>query len=157
MTEHVDDACKNELIRNLMEEVEEKIDERLQVEALAQIVEQTAQSESLNTRLRAVFQDIDRKSQRMYREKELMLAEVRNLLLDVALLKRALVSIGQTGVLKKAELERELILEVFPPQGVAKVRAFASETATANPKQLLTAKGGWTFVERHAVERDAFR
>ena len=44
--------------------------------------------------------------------------ELRDLIMDVALLKRALMSLGQIGVMERRRVEKELILELFPPKQI---------------------------------------
>lgn len=91
------------------------VEERLNTEAVAQMVEHIGFSTELSNRLVHTFTGIQR---RIYLEGRLLRStqeEVRNLILDVALLKRAIVSLGQVGVMERRRVEKELVLDLFPP------------------------------------------
>lgn len=116
--EHRDDDVIDKLMRT--------VEERLDVEALAHAVEQRDYSYKMAEKLRSAFGDIREEIERIVNEMRFrimrgqsMLAttqhEIRELILDVALLKRAASSVGQVGVLNRRQIERELVLELLPP------------------------------------------
>lgn len=91
------------------------VEERLDTEAVAQMVEHIGFSTELSKRLVHTFTGIQR---RMSLEGRLLRStqeEIRNLILDVALLKRAIASLGQVGVMERRRVEKELVLDLFPP------------------------------------------
>ncbi|NQT12609.1 MAG: YkgJ family cysteine cluster protein [Planctomycetes bacterium] len=100
------------------EEVLSAVDEKLDVEAVAQLVEHLDFSDRLNRRLQNAFGDLRRRVGTHSSAIGEIQREIRDLIMDVALLKRALTSLGQIGVIERRRIERELILELFPPRQV---------------------------------------
>ncbi len=101
--------------RAVPDAVIEVIDEHLEVEAVAQMVEQIGYSRELSARLSKAFQGHEWHINQNHRLIHLTQEELRSLLLDVELLKRAVASLGQIGVMERRRIEKELILELFPP------------------------------------------
>ena len=97
------------------ERLTEILDERLDVEALAQMVEHLDFSQKLSRKLTNAFREARSRSGRNGNVLEGVQREIRDLILDVALLKRAVASLGQVGVVQRRKIEKELIRELFPP------------------------------------------
>jgi Fe-S-cluster containining protein len=95
--------------------LEEILDERFDVEALAEMVEHLDFSHRLSQKLTNAFREVRTRSVRNRNVLESVEREIRDLILDVALLKRAVASLGQVGVLQRRKIEKELIRELFPP------------------------------------------
>ena len=91
------------------------LDQRLDVETIAQMVEQMSFSKNLSKRLQATFGGIRRNITDNQRLLHATQKELRDVFLDVELLKRAITSLGQIGVMERKRIEKELILELFPP------------------------------------------
>lgn len=89
--------------------------ERLDVEALAQMVEHLDFAGQLSEKLTKSFADVRAEIGRQAQVLGAAQQELRLLIQDVALAKRALASLGQTGVAQRQRIERELIRELFPP------------------------------------------
>jgi Fe-S-cluster containining protein len=108
------------------------IDEKFEVEAVAQLVEHLDFSEQLNQRLQRVLGEV----QRTITANRTGLGGVQSLLrevvMDVALLKRALTSLGQVGVMERRRIEKELILELFPPRSIP----LGSGVVVASPRRV---------------------
>ena len=129
------EEAPQEPIAQTIEEVLETVDEKFEVEAIAQMIEQLDIGDQLNKRLQMAFRSL-RQSVAMQRS-QLGAAQgiLRELMLDMALVKRALASMGQIGVAQRSRIEKELILEVFPPgqvqngTGISIARA-SGKTAT---------------------------
>lgn len=111
---------------SLINELMRVIEERLDVESLAHAVEHLDHSRKLAEKLRSAFGDIRGEVQRIIGEMRARMnrsqatlaethREIRDLILDVALLKHAASSAGQVGVLERRKVERELVLELLPP------------------------------------------
>ena len=97
------------------ERLAETLDERLDVEALAQMVEHIDFSQKLSQKLTNAFREVRSRSGRNGNVLESIQREIRDLILDVALLKRAVTSLGQVGVMERRKIEKELTRELFPP------------------------------------------
>ncbi len=97
------------------ERVEQIVSERLDVEALAQMVEHLDYAGKLSAKLTNAFADVRTQIARQAQALGAAQQEIRTLVQDLALAKRALASMGQTGVLQRQRLERELVRELFPP------------------------------------------
>ena len=95
--------------------LEEILDERFDVEALAQMVEHLNFSQKLSQKLSNAFREVSARSVRNGNVLEGVQREIRDLILDVALLKRAVASLGQVGVFQRRKIEKELIRDLFPP------------------------------------------
>jgi hypothetical protein len=91
------------------------IEQRFDTEAIAQMVEQMSFSKDLSQRLKKAFDGLNWGISRNNHLIKLTQEELRNLILDVELLKRAMTSLGQVGILQRRKIEKELILELFPP------------------------------------------
>ncbi len=91
------------------------LDERLDTEAVAQMVEQQDFAKKLSSRLTRSIRALSSTSEWNAAALRAVHTEIRNLTMDVALLKRALASIGHVGVMERRKIERELIRELFPP------------------------------------------
>jgi len=89
-----------------------EVDERLQVETIAQLVEQLDTNGRLESSMRNLWQSISNQGLGI----GAVQGEIRDLIMDVALLKRAVSSAGQVGVMERQRIEKELILELFPPR-----------------------------------------
>jgi Fe-S-cluster containining protein len=98
----------------LRQEIIAIIDEKLDVEAVAQMVEQLDLSKKIEKTLFHLNEQDNRNGFNI----AAMQNELRDLIIDVTLLKRALVSLGQVGVMERRRIEKELILELFPPKQV---------------------------------------
>lgn len=97
------------------DEVEALLDEKLLVEATCQAVERIQFNEDLAQRITTAFNrlnDRQRRSTAIIPEIQDALREIK---LDLELVKRTLVSLGHTGVLRREHIEAELVREVFPP------------------------------------------
>jgi Fe-S-cluster containining protein len=102
----------SEQLDSLKKEILAMIDEKFDVEAVAQMVEQLKNSEQVQKS----FQELQQQNSRLFSVIESLQNELRNVMMDVALVKRALVSLGQVGVMERQRIEKELILELFPPK-----------------------------------------
>jgi Fe-S-cluster containining protein len=91
------------------------LDERFDEEAVAQIVEHLDFSNNLSKKLTVVFRELRSSTSRNSSMIQSVQAEIRDLILDVALLKRALTSLGHVGVMERRRIEKELVRELFPP------------------------------------------
>lgn len=109
-----------------IEKIMTLIDERLDVEAITGAVEHLNFSNQLNEKLNRVFGELRNDLTQAFgevrahvaRNRDLVAStqqEIRDLILDVALLKRAAASVGHIGVLERRKVERELVLELLPP------------------------------------------
>lgn len=96
-------------------QVEELLGERLDVEALAQMVEHLDYADKLSKKLTSAFGEVRAQVGRQGNALGAIQQELRDLLCDVALLKRALASLGHVGVMERRKVERELVRELFPP------------------------------------------
>ncbi|MGO8752399.1 MAG: YkgJ family cysteine cluster protein [Thermoguttaceae bacterium] len=105
-------ADLDERLRRMVADVEDN----QQVEAIAQMVEQALLGDHLNGRIQQAFGSLST----VLRGHDATLAavqgEIRDLIMDVALVKRALASLGQVGVMERRRIEKELVLELFPPR-----------------------------------------
>ena len=91
------------------------LDERLDAEAVAQLVEHLDYSSRLSEKLTSAFNRVNSQDESLRRETKAVQQEVRELIMDVALLKRAVASLGQVGVMERRKIEKELVRELFPP------------------------------------------
>ncbi|MDR2439841.1 MAG: YkgJ family cysteine cluster protein [Planctomycetaceae bacterium] len=98
----------------LKKEILTIIDEKFDVEAVAQMVEQIDHSKKIEK----TFLHLNEQYNRNGFNIEAMQNELRDLIMDVTLLKRALMSLGQIGVMERQRIEKELIIELFPPKQV---------------------------------------
>lgn len=101
--------------KGISEELLADIEQRFDTEAIAQMVEQMSFSKNLSQNLTKTFGQLNRGVAQSHRLLHLTQEELRNLALDVELLKRAATSLGQIGVMERKKIERELILQLFPP------------------------------------------
>ena len=92
------------------------VDERLDVEAVTQLVEYFGLSEKVDRRIQEGLQGVWQTLHSQGFAINGVHSEIRDLILDVALLKCAASSLGQVGVLQRQRIEKELILELFPPR-----------------------------------------
>lgn len=92
------------------------LDEKLQVEAITQLVENLVANGKLDQRIQQALHDLWQALQRQGFGFVAVQSELRDLMMDVALLKRAVSSVGQVGVLERQRIERELVLDLFPPR-----------------------------------------
>ncbi|MDR1492700.1 MAG: hypothetical protein LBT05_08260 [Planctomycetaceae bacterium] len=105
--------CRDsEQLDSLKKEILAIIEEKFDVEAVAQMAEQLKNSDQIQKS----FQELRRQTGRLFSVVESLQNELRNVMMDVALAKRALVSLGQIGVMERQRIEKELILELFPPK-----------------------------------------
>ena len=91
------------------------IDERFDIEAIVQLVEHLDYSTELSRRLTRAFADVNGRAAGQHNTLGAIQQELRELILDVALLKRAVTSLGQVGVMERRKIERELVRELLPP------------------------------------------
>jgi Fe-S-cluster containining protein len=98
----------------LKQEIIAIIDEKFDVEAVAQMVEQLDFSKKIEKTLFHLNEQDNRNGFNV----AAMQNELRDLIMDVTLLKRALMSLGQIGVMERRRIEKELIIELFPPKQV---------------------------------------
>ncbi len=92
------------------------VDERLQVEAITQLVEHMDANGRLDQRMQQSLQNLWQAIQSQGFGIGAVQSELRDLMMDVALLKRAVSSLGQVGVLERQRIEKELVLDLFPPR-----------------------------------------
>jgi Fe-S-cluster containining protein len=95
-----------------------EVDEKLDIEALAQMIEHLDHHGSLAQRLRGEFGKVRKAIRANGSAVGSIQSVLRDLMLDLALTKRALASLGQIGVMERRRIEKELIVEVFPPSQV---------------------------------------
>lgn len=100
---------------DVLETVIAALEQRLDVEAVAQMVEQLGLSEHLERRLRGAVDELRQVVSTDQRLLQAVQEELRNLLLDVELLKRAAATTGHMGVMQRHKVEHELMLELCPP------------------------------------------
>jgi Fe-S-cluster containining protein len=93
-------------------------------------VEQLDFGNKLNRRLQNAFGDLRRHTRTHCSDISAIKREIRDLMMDVAMLKRALTSLGQVGVMERRKIERELIVELFPPRAVRR----GTGVVTASPQ-----------------------
>ncbi len=97
------------------DQLEKILDERFDLEALAQMVEQEGFAANLSEKLTKAFGETQKSDRRLSATLGSVQAEIRELVMDVAMLKRALTSLGHVGVMERRRIEQELIRELFPP------------------------------------------
>jgi hypothetical protein len=105
----------NELDKKL-KKVLVAVDEKLEVESIAQLVEHLDSNGRLDQRMQQSLQNLWQAVQNQEFRIGAIQIEIRDLIMDVALLKRALSSLGQVGVLERQRIEKELVLDLFPPR-----------------------------------------
>lgn len=101
--------------KGISDELLADIEQRFDTEAIAQMVEQMSFSKELSQKLTKTFGGLRQGVTHSHRLLRLTQEELRNIFLDVELLKRAATSLGQVGVMERKKIERELILQLFPP------------------------------------------
>ncbi len=135
MNQHTEDAAEN-----LTEDrLNEMLDERFDIEALAQKVEHLDYSKELSRKLSAAFGSVNLNGRRHAKQLDGIQSVIRELIMDVELLKRALVSLGHVGVVERRRIEKELIRELFPPQQPrvdAGVKVHFPQPQPAKPRQV---------------------
>lgn len=107
-----DSGCSDVATKYMLEQM---LDERFDAEALAQTVEHLSFLRELSGKLETTLGGLQKRLLRNAGQIDAIMIEIRDLLLDVTLLKRAVVSLGQVGVMERERIERELIREVLPP------------------------------------------
>lgn len=96
-------------------QVEELIDEKLSIEALCQSVEHLQFNDELAVRIATAIKRLRQRQNRGLAVIPKMQSALREMKLDLELIKHALVALKQTGVLNREQIEAELVREVFPP------------------------------------------
>lgn len=107
-----------DIIDSKIEEVLATVKEKFDVEAIAQMVEQMDFNEQLNQKIQRALDKVWDSLGYQGNQFGAVQSHLRDLMMDMALVKRALTSIGQVGVLQRQKIEKELLLEVFPPGDV---------------------------------------
>jgi hypothetical protein len=106
-------VTSDELDRRLKEALA-IVDEKFDVEAIAQLVEHLDADEklkhSIENSLRNLWLGLEKQGLGIGSVQR----ELRDLIMDVELLKRAVSSWGQLGVLERQRIEKELVLDLFP-------------------------------------------
>ncbi|MDR2641330.1 MAG: YkgJ family cysteine cluster protein [Planctomycetaceae bacterium] len=102
------------LLETLKQEILNIVDEKFDVEAVAQMVEQLDNSKKI---AKSLFRLQEQNNYNGFNINAIQ-NELRTLIMDVTLLKRALMSLGQIGVMERQRIEKELIIELFPPKQV---------------------------------------
>ena len=113
-----DNSCSATQWESMKKEVLDAVDEKFDVEAVAQMVEQLEFSKKLDAKIAQSAHNRNCREGHNTNNISHIQSELRDLMMDVALLKRALMSLGQTGVMERRRIEKELILELFPPKNV---------------------------------------
>ena len=134
ISENLDgNACAATQWETMKKEVLAAVDEKFDVEAVAQMVEQLDFSKKIDAKLQnACNSACRREGQNSFAIASLQ-NELRDVIMDVALLKRALVSMGQIGVMERKRIEKELVLELFSPKQVRPgLGIVVSQNQTAN-------------------------
>lgn len=116
-------------------ELEEMLSERFDVEALAQMVEHLDYADKLSHKLTSSFSDVRQQVGRQGQALGAVQQEIRDLIMDVALLKRAMASLGHVGVMERKRIERELVRELFPPTQPRAGAGVVVNTAQPKPAQ----------------------
>jgi Fe-S-cluster containining protein len=118
-TQNLDsNSCSIAQWETMKQEMLAAVDEKFDVEAVAQMVEQLEFSKQLDAKIAQSAHNRNCREGQNTNNISLIQNELRDLMMDVALLKRALMSLGQTGVMERRRIEKELILELFPPKQV---------------------------------------
>lgn len=99
-----------------LQEVIAAVDEKLEVEAVAQLVEQLHLADKVKGPVQHAVNELWAAARRHNADMNAAQQELRDLIMDMALVKRALASLGQTGVAARQRIEKELVLELFPPR-----------------------------------------
>jgi Fe-S-cluster containining protein len=99
-----------------LQQVIASVDEKLEVEAVAQLVEQLDMTEKVKGPMQRAENELWAAVRRQNATLGAIQNELRDLMMDMALVKRALASLGQIGVLERQRIEKELVLELFPPR-----------------------------------------
>ncbi|GHT40714.1 hypothetical protein FACS189443_1460 [Planctomycetales bacterium] len=113
-----ENSISAEILDALKKEILAAVDEKFDVEAVAQMVEQLEFSRKVESKIGKIFQDRRYAENRNASNIASMQSELRDLIMDVTLLKRALMSLGQIGVMERRRIEKELIFELFPPKNI---------------------------------------
>jgi len=92
------------------------VDEKLEVEAVAQLVEQLDLADKVKGPLQKSVNNLWATMRNQHSTLVAVQNELRDLMMDMAMVKRALASLGQIGVLERQRIEKELIRELFPPR-----------------------------------------
>jgi hypothetical protein len=88
----IENNVSNDPLETLKKEILAAIDEKFDVEAVAQMVEQLEFSKKLNASLQKTFQNLQADLQRKEQMNQYLQGRLNNLELDIALLKRTIVS-----------------------------------------------------------------
>jgi len=113
-----DNACSATQWEAMKKEVLAAVDEKFDVEAVAQMVEQRDFAKKVDAKISQSAHNRNCREGQNAGNIACMQSELRDLIMDVALLKRALMSMGQVGVIERRRIEKELILELFPPKQI---------------------------------------
>ena len=86
--------------------------EKQRIEAVAQLVEQLDSDNKLQQTAHGLWAALQAQMGTI----SALQGVLRDALMDLTLVKRALTSLGQIGVMERTRIEKELILELFPPR-----------------------------------------
>jgi len=109
------EESQNDIENSLLGQLEVVLEERFDDEALAQLIEHTDFANNLNQKLNSVFGSFRGQFGQQGNAIQALRDEIRSVILDIELVKRSLVSLGQVGVVSRAKIEKDLIRDVFPP------------------------------------------
>jgi Fe-S-cluster containining protein len=113
-----DNSCSAMQWEAMKNEILTAVDEKFDVEAVAQVVEQLDFSKKVDAKIAQSACNRNCREGQNAGNISCIQSELRDLIMDVTLLKRALMSLGQPGVMERRRIEKELILELFPPRQV---------------------------------------
>jgi Fe-S-cluster containining protein len=114
----------SELAKDVAAEIEDQLSSRLKallqesidVESVCELIEQLDLEERINSRFMGILEREHNFRHELMRVLPAMQKLIRELRLDLELTKRALASLGHTGVMARKQMEKQLTLELFPPE-----------------------------------------